>query len=732
MTLKDFFYPKQYAISHIEEIEHKRKVVMFYGVHVLGLSIAFSLAIFSAIERDVNNLLANAGALIMGFTSCLILKRTNQLVLMSMFSMVGIGIIYSSVFYLSSIGQASLLWYYTYPLLSFFLLGRTVGTLFIFVFCLLPVGGAALLFPGVFSVFTAVELTRYGVIFLVLILLLWISEYYREMSQNELIKQSESRRREAKIKAEFLTKISHELKTPLNEIMHSLNSLIESKITPNSKKHTKHAIDGCHNLLKLINDSTQMAQIGSQTNQYINPDMEEQEITFDLKETLCDIEKEFYQKAQKKQKQFRMLLSNALPSTVKGYPIKIRVMLSQILFKALNSSKQSNLLLHISNNHQSAHYHTVHFSIIDSKDFLLKKHQIYKNTFHSDPNHHASQKHPSTKTSLISITDRLAHSLGTKVQYKESSIHFMLTFEVTHNSSNPYEVHKKLQNKAALLLTESSLLETIAKEITAPYGWQIFCAKNLNSPIGLSHLKQCTTPLQVHEGGTLYDLIIQHLPSDPHKIKEHINSIKSAAKKYKKTPFLYLTNTQNHSKVSKYFKTFKNPSTVLIEPFQVKDFYRSIQTLFSMLEKANHPEKKALLKKSKPKENILIVEDNIINQKVARSILQGLGKKAIDIASNGLEAMQLSANKTYQLILMDCNMPEMDGYQTAKAIRQIEKYKPTPEHSVIVAVTANTILGDKDKCFASGMDAYITKPILKNNLKKVLDTYLEDYPIVSQ
>ena len=703
---------------------------MFYGVHLLGLSIAFSLAIFSAIEGDANNLLVNAGAICMGLTSCLILKRTNQLVLVSMFSMVGLGIIYSSVFYLSSIGHASLLWYYTYPLLSFFLLGRTVGILFIFVFCLLPVGVAAMLFPGIFSVFTSIELTRYGVIFLVLILLLWISEYYREMSQNELIRQSENRRREAKIKAEFLTKISHELKTPLNDIMHSLNNLIESKITPTSKKHTKHAIGGCHNILKLINDSTQMAQIGSQTNQYINPDMEEQEITFDLKETLCDIEKEFYQKAQKKQKQFRMLLSNDLPSTVKGYPIKIRVMISQILFKAIISFKQNNLLLHVSNNHQSAHYHTVHFSIMDPKDFLLKRHEIYKNTFHPDPNH-VSQKHPS-KTSLISITDRLAHSLGTKIQYKESSIHFLLTFEVTQNSSNPFEVHEKLQNKAALLLTESPLLETITKEITTPYGWQIFCAADLNAPIGLSHLKQCTTPLQVHEGGTLYDLIIQHLPSEPYKIKEHINSIKSATKKYKKTPFLYITDAQSHSKVSKYFKTFKNPSTVLTEPFQVKDFYRNIQALFSMLEKANNPEKKTFLGKAKPKENILIVEDNVINQKVARSILQGLGKKAIDIASNGLEAMQLSANKTYQLILMDCNMPEMDGYQTAKAIRQIEKYKPTPEHSVIVAVTANTILGDKDKCFACGMDAYITKPILKNNLKKVLDTYLEDYSIISQ
>jgi len=106
--------------------------------------------------------------------------------------------------------------------------------------------------------------------------------------------------------------------------------------------------------------------------------------------------------------------------------------------------------------------------------------------------------------------------------------------------------------------------------------------------------------------------------------------------------------------------------------------------------------------------SILLVEDNPVNQKIVVLLLRALGLKA-DLAFNGLEALKALANKKYSIILMDCHMPEMDGFEATKAIRQLET--SAQSRIPIIAVTALAMQGDEEKCLAAGMDDYISKPI---------------------
>jgi CheY-like chemotaxis protein len=119
---------------------------------------------------------------------------------------------------------------------------------------------------------------------------------------------------------------------------------------------------------------------------------------------------------------------------------------------------------------------------------------------------------------------------------------------------------------------------------------------------------------------------------------------------------------------------------------------------------------------------ILVVEDNAVNQLVAAGMLKRLGCQ-VDVAANGLEAVEASGRIAYDCIFMDCQMPEMDGYEATAAIRQREAH--TGSHTPIVAMTANAMQGDREHCLAAGMDAYISKPIHLKELTTALQQWLQ-------
>ena len=117
---------------------------------------------------------------------------------------------------------------------------------------------------------------------------------------------------------------------------------------------------------------------------------------------------------------------------------------------------------------------------------------------------------------------------------------------------------------------------------------------------------------------------------------------------------------------------------------------------------------------------MLVVEDNKINQKVILGLLKKLGVEA-DIANDGIEGIEKINSGNYEFVLMDCQMPNMDGYTATKKIRESET---ADKHLNIIAMTANAMEGDKEKCLAAGMDDYISKPIKPVVIKKILDKWL--------
>jgi CheY-like chemotaxis protein len=119
---------------------------------------------------------------------------------------------------------------------------------------------------------------------------------------------------------------------------------------------------------------------------------------------------------------------------------------------------------------------------------------------------------------------------------------------------------------------------------------------------------------------------------------------------------------------------------------------------------------------------VLLVEDNKINQMVASEMLDGLGAK-VEICSNGAEAVEVLRQNKFDLILMDCQMPVMDGFSAVAVIRDMENGR---ERTPIVALTAHAIAGDREKCIAAGMDDYLAKPFTENDLRSILEKWVGD------
>jgi CheY-like chemotaxis protein len=117
---------------------------------------------------------------------------------------------------------------------------------------------------------------------------------------------------------------------------------------------------------------------------------------------------------------------------------------------------------------------------------------------------------------------------------------------------------------------------------------------------------------------------------------------------------------------------------------------------------------------------VLLVEDNVVNQKVARRLLQKLGCE-VDVAENGVEAVALFEKQTYQAVFMDCQMPDMDGYTATALIRKNEAGR---SHTPIIALTANAMEGDKERCLAAGMDDYLVKPVQKKELSRAVELWI--------
>jgi len=322
----------------------------------------------------------------------------------------------------------------------------------------------------------------------------------------------------------------------------------------------------------------------------------------------------------------------------------------------------------------------------------------------------------------LAISKRLVDSMGGEIDAESlpgrgSRFWFTLMLEECEAPALKLEpdISPEMLGARILCVDDNSInREIIKRQINY---WKMNCDVAVNAAEALSMLKRASEEKNPYLL-TIIDLVMPGMSGI--ELIEVIRELKDIAS----IPIVLMSSLGSSLTIKELEKL--EISKVLTKPLRQGKLYECITTVLKWVQETGgatiSPIETAAAQQKKKRSRILLAEDNVINQKVTLRMLDKLGYQA-DVAENGLEALKAFEATPYNLILMDCQMPEMDGYTTAEEIRKIEKATQA-EPITIIAITAHALKGDRKKCLLSGMDDYISKPIDMKVLGDALDRWL--------
>jgi len=543
-----------------------------------------------------------------------------------------------------------------------------------------------------------------------------------KLKENELhlIRAKEEAEAGAKSKAEFLASMSHEIRTPMNGVLGMLGLIKNSNLDEIQAHQISLAESSAQSLLGLINDILDFSKVEAGK-------MELENLAFNLRDEIGNFAEGIGHRAQENGVELILDLIKVEHQLVICDPGRLRQILNNLVGNAIKFTHNGEVLITAILKEHSSKEGQLYISIKDTGIGIPKEKMA--DLFESFTQVDASTTRKYGGTGLgLSISKKLAHLMGgsvnvSSIEGEGSTFSFNIKVGL-HKDKNILIPHLDIKGKRILIIDDNALNREVISGQFKHWRMKIFEADDSNNA-----LMMCKKNAQ--ESAPPFDIAIvdMHMPEmDGATLGKELKQL------YPQMKLVLMTSLGKRGD-SKTFKEvgfsafFPKPCTtrdllhtlnVLIDDdadaLHDSDGFISSDNLHAMTKDNNWPDRT----------HILLVEDNITNQIVAKGIL-AIFSLQVDTANNGEEALSALKDalrvQPYTLILMDCQMPILDGYSTTEAIRKGkagEENKKIP----IIAMTANTMHGDKEKCLHAGMDDYISKPINADKLQEVLQRWL--------